>query len=999
MYNRLKLLITLLALLAAGQVALAQTFSVEGTTSGNTTTFKIKRSGNNLPSQTVKFRTVSLSAIAGQHFTAISDEVSFGAGDTEQSVEVTETASGSMDEQYRFQTGTSRTYRLEVIDQDGFFLAGCDRNIDYSSIYRHTDNYVNRSVTDLVYFTDSGILSSGSGNKYLDVSYSSSEWTQVTDAGYSQQQDPCTVSTNSLYNSSTELRNYLNRSYNNYKMYATVYFTQKEEHDGYQYIQIYTGSSYDTGDDPNGKVDDPVNSLYKACFILSYDPSGSVMSDPHYQFFPHRYDYEDKAKEKTNGITHYEFDYGNSHLYEQKYVNSTYKSSTSGSLILTTTTSNLKIRFDAGGGGTDHDQWDFKDLKVRLALVDAISPTLAANGTSGIKVTAGPYYKGNTFYVSVPFSEIVTVSGTPTLTNNWGTLSYASGSGSNVLTFRGTITNNIGSPLSVTGLSGTVKDLAGNQFNWIGGTQVTFDNTVVSSSPAYTITYDLADGYMASANPATFTYGAAVTIDKVPLRPGYVFAGWTGSNGSTPQATVTIPAGEHGSKGYTANWTPIWGQDQDADGTKDHPYVISTTEGLDMLAKVVDGLDGYTATDFQGTYFELGDDITYSTVDLDSTASNFTQIGGNFDQGDKDFCGIFDGRGHTISGIRLYRSMTNHNPFKNIALFGRTTGATLRNVTVSDARFTGYSYVGGIVGNSKNSTVENCIVIDSGITFKTKNGGVILGNNNGCTLTSNYYRNCTVTVESTTYSTDIGIGSGSTISSDQNGARCVHSITVGESIVAYGNGVQIGDTKYYASTDIIMLNYNDIPEGYHVHFSYYDGTNHAISGSFFIMPDADITVSASLSSALETFSLAAGSKDGIGAYWGTFYDSRYNYTLSEGAVAYTMGSDYHLYRLGDDGRIIPKGTAVIVMATDPGVILTCTGTDKLTVAVHGGKNILVGSDVAQTYASLCVMSVSTSGEVGFFKLSDVTLPAFKAGYVPPVDGGLQDYDKQNKQEW
>ena len=29
-------------------------------------------------------------------------------------------------------------------------------------------------------------------------------------------------------------------------MYATVYFTQKEEHDGYQYIQIYTGSTYDT---------------------------------------------------------------------------------------------------------------------------------------------------------------------------------------------------------------------------------------------------------------------------------------------------------------------------------------------------------------------------------------------------------------------------------------------------------------------------------------------------------------------------------------------------------------------------------------------------------------------------------------------------------------------------------------------------------------------------------------------------------------------------------
>ena len=43
-------------------------------------------------------------------------------------------------------------------------------------------------------------------------------------------------------------------------------------------------------------------------FILSYDPSGSVMSDDHYQFFPHRYDYIDKATETSNGISHYEFD-------------------------------------------------------------------------------------------------------------------------------------------------------------------------------------------------------------------------------------------------------------------------------------------------------------------------------------------------------------------------------------------------------------------------------------------------------------------------------------------------------------------------------------------------------------------------------------------------------------------------------------------------------------------------------------------------------------------
>ena len=122
--------------------------------------------------------------------------------------------------------------------------------------------------------------------------------------------------------------------------------------------------------------------------------------------------------------------------------------------------------------------------------------------------------------------------------------------------------------------------------------------------------------------------------------------------------------------------------------------------------------------------------------------------------------------------------------------------------------------------------------------------------------------------------------------------------------------------------------------------------------------------------------------------------------LAVGAMAYTMGNDYRLYRLGDDGRTIPKGTAVVVIATAPGVSLTPAGTNKLNnITVHGGKNILVGNDVATGYDSICVLSVDSAGEVGFFKLLNFTLPAFKAGYLPPVDGGLEDYERQNNQRW
>lgn len=39
-----------------------------------------------------------------------------------------------------------------------------------------------------------------------------------------------------------------------------------------------------------------------------------------------------------------------------------------------------------------------------------------------------------------------------------------------------------------------------------------------------------------------------------PSKTGYTFTGWTGSNGSTPQKTVTISQGSTGDRVYTANW-------------------------------------------------------------------------------------------------------------------------------------------------------------------------------------------------------------------------------------------------------------------------------------------------------------------------------------------------------------------------------------------------------------------------------------------------------------
>ncbi len=499
--------------------------------------FRITRPDSHVgTTETVKYRTVNLSAYAGQHYTAKSGEVTFGVNDTYKEITVTETTPGT--DAYKYQDGAKRKYRFEVTDLGGFYLHHCDREITTGTSF--SGSYVNKSVTDLVYF-QSGSVKSGSGNKYLDVAHSGTNGTEkMIDDGYDYNDNTlCTVSTDNLYGSNSDLRTWLNSL--SYKMYATVYFQQREVDDGYQYIQILAdnASTYD-GKDGDGKIDNgPTTSLYKAAFILTKNEN--VCTSWKYQAFPH------KTDDHTSST---EFDYSDSYLYGQAFKSSSYRATTSGSLVLAPTVNDINVRFDANGSGDD--TWYLKNLKVRLALVDASAPTVLSNS---ITVAPGRHSKGNTVYVSVAFNEIVTVTGTPTLTttsaNNWGSLSYVAGSGTNVLTFSGTIGNSATGNLNITGLSGTVKDLAGNSLT---GSSVTATSLCsLDASYAYTITYELNGG--TATNPASYTYETATFTLNNPTKTGYTFNGWTGSNGNTASTAVQIAKYSHGNKSYTANWT------------------------------------------------------------------------------------------------------------------------------------------------------------------------------------------------------------------------------------------------------------------------------------------------------------------------------------------------------------------------------------------------------------------------------------------------------------
>ena len=86
----------------------------------------------------------------------------------------------------------------------------------------------------------------------------------------------------------------------------------------------------------------------------------------------------------------------------------------------------------------------------------------------------------------------------------------------------------------------------------------------------YTITYDYGNGSLPSGktNPANYNVETETFTINNPVREGYSFSGWTGTNISTLQTEVTIYKGSIGDLSYKANYSP----NEDTKYTVIHKY-------------------------------------------------------------------------------------------------------------------------------------------------------------------------------------------------------------------------------------------------------------------------------------------------------------------------------------------------------------------------------------------------------------------------------------------
>ena len=219
--------------------------------------------------------------------------------------------------------------------------------------------------------------------------------------------------------------------------------------------------------------------------------------------------------------------------------------------------------------------------------------------------------------------------------------------------------------------------------------------------------------------------GETVNLDIAYNIEGFSITGYndgsgnnlTNVSGTTYTLTMTADAPT-----VTPVGSDLWGvTTAGRDGTTaEKAYRITTPEGLNLLAKKVNG-DGYTANNFSGKYFELGDDIAYDKT----VENNFTPIG----NGSNYFSGHFDGKGHTVSGININMKATDYK-----GLFGNIHSSDgsveVKNLTLDNSKIVGKKYCGGIACYIFKGTISNCHVTSSVAIYGSYNwadyhGGIV----------------------------------------------------------------------------------------------------------------------------------------------------------------------------------------------------------------------------------------------------------------------------------
>ena len=122
-------------------------------------------------------------------------------------------------------------------------------------------------------------------------------------------------------------------------------------------------------------------------------------------------------------------------------------------------------------------------------------------------------------------------------------------------------------------------------------------------------------------------------------------------------------------------------------GTKDDPYRIFNADQLNQVRNFVGKTD---------VYFSLEADIDMKQwIAENNPSQGWLPI--------TNFCGKFNGNGHTISNLWINRKV------HHIGLFGSCDNADIRDLKLENADIAGGMYIGGIIGHCNNTNITSCV--------------------------------------------------------------------------------------------------------------------------------------------------------------------------------------------------------------------------------------------------------------------------------------------------
>ena len=362
----------------------------------------------------------------------------------------------------------------------------------------------------------------------------------------------------------------------------------------------------------------------------------------------------------------------------------------------------------------------------------------------------------------------------------------------------------------------------------------------------YHIAYNLNDG--SANNPTTYNVETPTFTLNSPVRPGYTFDGWTGTDLAEPTQTVTIAQGSTGDRSYTANWTPNTytvhfdanngeGSMDDMNFTydvaqnltpntftrEDYSFLGWNTQANGSGASYTDGQSVSNLTTepngtvnlyakwrlkpWQGSGTEDDPYIISSTAALDLLAY---AVNNNIDNNNgfankyflqtEDF--TYNGttnnytpignasckfRGHFDGGGFSISGINVTGSDDYIGVFGYVYYGSVENIVLANTTFTGTKYVGGIVGCTYRGSVNNCKVMGD-VTIGTSTSGNYHGGIVGF-LTETELTGC-LSMATLTDPNNVGhfYGGIAGINSNATIDNCIYT---GGSVTAHGNATAI----------------------------------------------------------------------------------------------------------------------------------------------------------------------------------------------------------------